>query len=409
LGFQKSAGGLKFHQKSIGTADGQAVDNPQMPLNEQDWKHREAASGYVQLGILLQVRDGVKGPELNDYPEEQQAYNAGLLIQDGYVNGKAVRGNNGQITGAIMVDLTSAGHDLLDEMQSERNPRMSGADIPACSICVFISHSSKDAAVAEALVDLLRTGIGLTEEEIRCTSVDGYRFEVGADTDTQLKQEVKGSLAFIGLITPSSIESAYVLFELGARWGADLHLAPVLARGADAECLRGPLSKLNALDAAEEPQVHQLLQDIAHKIDRSVRSPAVYGKALAKFVEAAKTIASVPKKTLADRPPVWGIREQLAPLLAQGYALKKRCGLFGKANIDYTAFTKEAHKWADEVKAILSAQAGNMAVVKFENTDYSAVTSNPGIGWDAFIFISARMAGLKHILNRLDEYVAPVS
>jgi len=160
------------------------------------------------------------------------------------------------------------------------------------AISIFISHSSKDIELAEAMTELMRLGIALTEEDIRCTSVDGYRFEVGAETDTQLKRELKNSKAFIGLITPSSIQSAYVLFELGARWGADLHLAPVLARGADAESLRGPLKILNALQATEEPQMHQLVQDIARRIERTPKSPAVYGRALGKLIVAAGKVES---------------------------------------------------------------------------------------------------------------------
>ena len=120
---------------------------------------------------------------------------------------------------------------------------------------------------------------------------------MGAETDAQLKQELKSSKAFIGLITPSSIESAYVLFELGARWGADLHLAPVLACGADAESLRGPLKTLNALQATEEPQMHQLVQDIARKIGRTPKSPAVYGKALQKLIVAAGKVESAPNQS----------------------------------------------------------------------------------------------------------------
>ena len=58
---------------------------------------------------------------------------------------------------------------------------------------VFISHSSKDIAVAKALVDLLRLAVGLNHRDIRCTSIDGYRLEVGADTDAELKKELKAS------------------------------------------------------------------------------------------------------------------------------------------------------------------------------------------------------------------------
>lgn len=137
--------------------------------------------------------------------------------------------------------------------------------IPPATIAVFISHASEDADLAEAVVDLLRDAIALSAKDIRCSSVDGYRFKAGADTDEQLRQEVKNSTSFIGIITPDSLRSAYVLFELGARWGANLHLAPLLAKGVGVGSLRGPLSGLNALDATSDAQLHQLVEEKSPK------------------------------------------------------------------------------------------------------------------------------------------------
>jgi hypothetical protein len=246
--------------------------------------------------LLLQTRDGKPPAELANYSEEEKVYNAALLIQDGYIHGEALPGPDGKYITAVLQDLTSSGHDLLERMEAQSNQSSATAsNEPALS--VFISHSSKDIELAEAMTELMGLGIGLTEEDIRCTSVDGYRFEVGAETDAQLKQELKSSKAFIGLITPSSIQSAYVLFELGARWGADLHLAPVLARGAGTESLRGPLKILNALRATEEPQMHQLVQDIARRIGRTPKSPAVYGRALQKLIVAAGKLESAPNQS----------------------------------------------------------------------------------------------------------------
>ena len=100
---------------------------------------------------------------------------------------------------------------------------------------IFISHSSQDARLAERLVKLLRLAFSLSDAEIRCTSVDGYRLAAGADTNDQLRREVRESRLFLALITPSSVRSSYVLFELGARWGIDRLCFP---------CLRAELTPL---------------------------------------------------------------------------------------------------------------------------------------------------------------------
>ena len=81
----------------------------------------------------------------------------------------------------------------------------------------------------------------------------------------------------IGLLTPNSISSTYVLFELGARWGAGLFMTPLLA-GTYAEEVRGPHAVLNALSCETESQLIQLVEDIARKLNLRRHSAASYLK-----------------------------------------------------------------------------------------------------------------------------------
>src|SRR5688500_1138362 len=115
------------------------------------------------------------------------------------------------------------------------------------SIDIFLSHSSRDSELAKALVELFRAAFSLPAKRIRCTSVSGYKLPAGADTDEQLRKETVEARVLLGLITELSVDSAYVLFELGARWGAKKFLAPLLGAGRGPEILGGPLSGLNAL------------------------------------------------------------------------------------------------------------------------------------------------------------------
>lgn len=150
---------------------------------------------------------------------------------------------------------------------------------------IFISHSSEDKLVAEALIDLLRAALNISPDKIRCTSVDGYRLPVGAYTGDRLRQEVNGAAVFIGLITKASVQSAYVLFELGARWGAGLHLSPVLACGADPKFLGGPMSDISSLSCDVRAQIFQLVDDVAKALGRSPYSTATYEKEVERLYE----------------------------------------------------------------------------------------------------------------------------
>jgi hypothetical protein len=161
-------------------------------------------------------------------------------------------------------------------------------------LTLFVSHRSSDVGLARALVELFEKALKLPARQIRCTSVDGYRLPVGAATDEQLRREVFESRAFIGLITPASIASAYLLFELGARWGARKHLAPVLARGADMMSLGGPLGGINALRLDERSQVIQLLEDIAELLQLQLEPGPSYQFAIDSVIAEARKPISAP-------------------------------------------------------------------------------------------------------------------
>lgn len=175
---------------------------------------------------------------------------------------------------------------------------------------VFISHSSKDADVAEILIELIRAALDIPHERIRCTSVDGYRLPGGVSTDEQIKAEVRQSTCFIALLTPFSLASSYVLFELGARWGAKLPLFTVLARGSQAKDLGAPLSSLNALSCYTASQLHQVLGDLGNTLTKNTNSPATYEKYIQQLVVVAgkpaqSEVSEDPESTAAETHSGW--------------------------------------------------------------------------------------------------------
>ena len=82
---------------------------------------------------------------------------------------------------------------------------------------------------------------GLRADQIRCSSVEGYGLPGGVSTEEQLREDVNRTKVVVALITPNSLLSLYVMFELGARWGAKLPLVPLLA-GVEPNELKEPLA-----------------------------------------------------------------------------------------------------------------------------------------------------------------------
>lgn len=158
---------------------------------------------------------------------------------------------------------------------------------PLAVMKIFVSHSSADREAAEALVDLLRSALGLPAKEIRCTSVEGYKLSAGADSNEQLRTEVFGCDAFVALLSPSSMKSVYVTFELGARWGTKKHLAPIMIGGVLASHLRAPLSGIHAITGSSESDIHQFISDLSSLLSQANEGPSVYGKYLKAFIAKA--------------------------------------------------------------------------------------------------------------------------
>lgn len=173
------------------------------------------------------------------------------------------------------------------------------------TIDIFISHSSADEKVAKALIDLLRDAFHIEPSRIRCTSVAGYKLKTGAHTETELRREVQQARVFIGILSEISLESAYVLFELGARWGtiqdygmyggvtgAKNKIFPVLAAGATGSIMRDPLKQYNALNCEKAGDLHQLISDIGQEINQSVGNAAAYQDKIDTLIRVSRQLKS---------------------------------------------------------------------------------------------------------------------
>lgn len=141
---------------------------------------------------------------------------------------------------------------------------------------LFISHSARDSAIVERLIALFRSALNLRAHDIRCTSVDGYRLPWGTKTDRVLRKDIEGAQVLVAVISDASVNSMYVLFELGACWGLQKPLLPLLAPGVSAELLSGPLQNMNALRMDSSAQLHQVVQELASRLNVSSENAAVY-------------------------------------------------------------------------------------------------------------------------------------
>jgi len=220
------------------------------------------------------------------------------LKKEGLIESKTVIGG-GDIE-IVEVTLSFDGLEYYKELKKGDNNKKKEHDtIPSITetqkmIKLFISHSSKDQELAEKLTELVKNALRLSSDEIRCTTIDGYRLPGGAKTNEQIKREVRESIAFIGLISTAAADSMYVLFELGARWGSDKNLLPLLAPGVSPDILKGPLSDLNALSCENSAQLQQLVQDLAKVLKIKPENPVAYQRYIDGILAISPSVVKTP-------------------------------------------------------------------------------------------------------------------
>ncbi len=171
----------------------------------------------------------------------------------------------------------------------------------ADDIKVFISHSNTDEALVRATVEFLCAGLRLDRTGVRCTSLDGHRLPIGINTDERLREEVLATTVFIGILSPASLASTYVLFELGARWGVQRRIFAMLARGTEIRQLRPPLSNLNVLSMRELPQLHQFMREVGEELNIQPQPPELYHRHMEEVIRLA---AQAPPQEMNAHPVV---------------------------------------------------------------------------------------------------------
>lgn len=187
--------------------------------------------------------------------------------------------------------------ELFEKLEQTSRPTRT---IASRSVGIFISHASRDGAVAKALADLFRDALSLSAGAIRCTTIDEYALDAGAETDDALREEIASSAVFVAILTLASLRSHYVLFELGARWGSDRpHFLPLVAGALEPKMIPQPLSARNARDLRSVADIHRVLKNVAGALDRPLEDASSYANA----IDELRTLArELPERRINEFP-----------------------------------------------------------------------------------------------------------
>jgi hypothetical protein len=127
---------------------------------------------------------------------------------------------------------------------------------------IFISHSVRDAVLANELSRLLQTGLSLTSDNIFCSSIHGQGLISGQPVVESLWEKIHTSAIVIFLVSNSFVESAYCMCELGAVWGAKKRFLPILVPPMTYSDLPGVLSIAHSFTLSKDRDLDGIRDEI---------------------------------------------------------------------------------------------------------------------------------------------------
>jgi hypothetical protein len=137
---------------------------------------------------------------------------------------------------------------------------------------LFISHSHQDSELSRLLVDVIESFFSVPDREILCSSLPGYELDLGSLTSDELRKKMNSAELVVALISPNSLGSNWVLFELGAAWVATKRTVPILAGELSAENLPAALKQNIAGRINNRNDLINLVDVIHEKLGWTIRN-----------------------------------------------------------------------------------------------------------------------------------------
>lgn len=164
---------------------------------------------------------------------------------------------------------------------------------------VFISHASKDSEYVKAFVNLLED-IGLSEDEIVCSSISGYGIPLGADIYDWLSSQFQEfNLHIIFMLSDNYYKSVACLNEMGAAWVLKQKYDSVLLPDFDFVQIKGAINpnkigiKLDSEADELNHRLNELKDTLIDEFTLKTISSTKWERHRNEFVENVKKITPV--------------------------------------------------------------------------------------------------------------------
>lgn len=233
---------------------------------------------------------------------------------------------------------------------------------------IFISHSTKNSALVERIVELLQSGMGIERSKIFCTSLNGT-LPTGKNFIEIIKDKVQNQQMVMAIITPEYLQSQFCMMELGAAWIKSEYLCPILADGTVySDLANSPLAGIQMRRADYEDDWYAIYDELIEQQMIPINT-AQFRKKLQNFI---KSIPSGPtKNTLLSTPDLNGYydvsieKERAVPSPFQCYKIKGKLSIAGAEEF----IESESHWIFYKTGVFNTLKAGDQVRLKIAKTE----------------------------------------
>lgn len=127
---------------------------------------------------------------------------------------------------------------------------------------IFVSHAVKDQELVQEFVDLLHLGIGISPEDVFCSSLPGMGIPTGADFVQHIKSKVQAGDIVLLIISEAFLKSQFCHNEVGASWALEIPCRPLLVPPLDFSSVSGVLHGKQAAKINDKSKLSDLRDDL---------------------------------------------------------------------------------------------------------------------------------------------------
>jgi len=133
---------------------------------------------------------------------------------------------------------------------------------------IFVSHAAVDKEIADKIVDLLNTAMGINvTEKVFCSSLEGMKIPPGKDFKHFIKEQIQEPKIVLLLISQNYLASQFCLAEVGASWALSLNAIPFLIPPIEHNDMKAVLANVHALKILDPGDWNEALSVFKEALD----------------------------------------------------------------------------------------------------------------------------------------------